>query len=183
MKLIMEKFNTFVKEEASKILLEEIDLKDHAKKVDFEKEVLPLLNQKLKQLKAIDVFELQIEITAATGDVETALEKIRKSLTSPEIAKKYPLEVQVAGLAKQMKTSKHEMTGAKQFVADYEKDYGNMQSAGPNNMDRVKAAARERAAAVQKAALGSEKSPGVSQGTIRNNRVVPGSVKGKAQNP
>lgn len=185
MKLIMEKFNAFAKEEASKTLFEEVDLKDHAKKVDFEKKVLPMLNSKLKELKAIDKFELQIEVTAATGDVEKALEAIRKSLDNAIIAQKLPLETQLTFLAEYIKTGQHTMTGSQAFTKAINRKYAQIKKehSKPSNMDRVKAKARERAAAVQKAALGSERAPGVSQGTIRNNKVVPGSVKGKAQNP
>ena len=175
-----------IKEELTQVLLEEVDLEDHAKKVAFEKKVLPMLNQELKKLNPapIDQFKQLIQITAATGDVQVALEKIRKTLDDPEFAKKYPLEKQVTFLARFIGSSaKNEqwpadMNGAKGYTKTINDKYKKFKR---THMDRVKAKARERAAAVQKAALGSEKTPGVSQGTISKGRVDPGSVKGTPQ--
>ena len=152
-----------------------------------------MLNQELKNLNPapMDQFKQLIQITAATGDVQTCLERMRKTLDDPEFAKKYPLKKQITFLARFIGSSAKnkqwpaDMNGAKGYTKTINDKYKKFKKAasGPSNMDREKAKARARAAAVQKAALGSEKAPGVSQGTISKSGVDRNSVKGRAQKP
>ena len=166
-----------IKQEIDKVLIEQVDVEGHLAQDAFNEKVLPLLNQKLKQLKATDGFNLQIEITAVPpGDIDSALKMIRKSLSNPRNAKKYPLEVQVTELAKQMKANKHMMTGAKSFVKNYKNKFGNTQKV--TNMQMVKKKARQRAAAVQRAANKSGNATGVSSGTVRQGKVDLSTVRG-----
>ncbi len=127
-----------IKEEIDKVLIEQVDVDGHLAQDAFNKKVLPRLNKKLKYLRAKDEIGLEIKVTAATGYVEKALEKMRETLDDPGFEETISLDVQIDFLARYIQRAKSDMRGAAAFTKAIHSKYKKFkkETSGPSKVTK-----------------------------------------------